>query len=269
MIRDIHHVGIAVRNLEAAYAFYRDALMLPVVKENVGVTLGTRAALLAVGRSYLELMEPRDEASPLARFIAEHGEGLHHLALWSDDIDSQVAALHGIGAPVVEPKPLDGFAGRLASLAPESLGGVLVQVVQPARGLDGGPPAAGPLRRIDHVVLFPPQVDDACRCFQEYFGVAAKRTMERGPRRFAFLRPGDVILELVGPSPAGQPGRGRLAGLAFEVNGIDELTDSLRGRGLPVGEPHPAVQGGRIVSVDPSGACGVPVAFIDFSDSPR
>ena len=269
MIRDIHHVGIAVRNLEAAYAFYRDALTLPVVKESVGATLGTRAALLAVGRSYLELMEPRGEASPLARFIAEHGEGLHHLALWSDDIDSQVAALHGIGAPVVEPEPLEGFAGRLASLAPEALGGVLVQVVQPAPGLDGGPRAEGPLKRIDHVVLHPPEVGGACRCFQEYFGVATKRIMERGPRHFAFLRPGDVILELIGPSQAGQPGRGRLAGLAFEVNGIDELTASLKGRGLPVGEPHPAVQGGRIVSVDPSGACGVPVAFIDFSDSPR
>ena len=269
MIRDIHHVGIAVRSLEAAYALYREALRLPVVKENVGATLGTRAALLAVGRSYLELMEPRDEASPLARFIAEHGEGLHHLALWSDDIGSQVAALHGMGAPVVEPEPLEGFAGRLASLAPQALGGVLVQVVQPARGLDGGPPAEGPLKRIDHVVLNPPKVEDACRCFQEYFGVVTKRTMERGPRRFAFLRPGDVILELIGSSQAGQPGRGRLAGLAFEVNGIDELTASLKGRGLPVGEPHPAVQGGRIVSVDAGGTCGVPVAFIDFSGSPR
>ena len=90
--------------------------------------------------------------------------------------------------------------------------------------------------------------------------------MERGPRRFAFLRPGDVILELIGASQAAQPGTGRLVGLAFEVNGIDDLTASLKGRGLPVGEPHPAVQGGRIVSVDASATCGVPVAFIDFSD---
>jgi hypothetical protein len=125
------------------------------------------------------------------------------------------------------------------------------------------------LKRIDHVVLHPPEVGGACRCFQEYFGVATKRIMERGPRHFAFLRPGDVILELIGPSQPGQPGRGRLAGLAFEVNGIDELTASLKGRGSPVGEPHPAVQGGRIVSVDAGGTCGVPVAFIDFSGSPR
>lgn len=264
MIRDIHHVGIAVRDLEAAYAFYRDALALPVVKESVGATLGTRAALLAVGGSYLELMEPRDETSALARFIAERGEGLHHLALWSDDIDSEVKAMRGAGACLAEAEPLEGFAGRLTSLTPEALG-VLVQVVQPARGLDGAPPREGLLKRIDHVVLQPPGVEDACRCFHEYFGMATKRTMERGPRRFAFLRPGDVILEIVEPSRAGQPGKGRLVGLAFEVKGIDELTALLRDRGLPVGEPHRAVQGGRIVSVDAGGTCGVPLAFIDFS----
>jgi len=112
-------------------------------------------------------------------------------------------------------------------------------------------------------------VEAACRRFHDYFGVATKRTMERGPRRLAFLRPGDVILELVGWAQGGEPGTGRVAGLAFEVKGIDELTASLKARGLPVGEPHPAVQGGRIVSVHPSGASGVPVAFIDFSDSPR
>lgn len=267
MILDVHHVGIVVRSLEAACAFYRDALGLPVVKEDLGSTQGARAALLAVGGSYLELMEAGDEASPFAGFIAERGEGLHHLALWSDDVDSQAEALSEMGAPVLEPG--EGFAGRLASLAPEAFDGVLLQLVQPSAGLDGGPAAEGPVKRIDHVVLNLPDVEGACRRFYDYFGVATKRTMERGPRRLAFLRPGDVILELVGWTQKGEPGSGRVAGLAFEVQGIDELAASLRGRGLAVGEPHPAFQGGRIVSVHPSGACGVPVAFIDFSDSPR
>jgi catechol 2,3-dioxygenase-like lactoylglutathione lyase family enzyme len=172
-----------------------------------------------------------------------------------------------MGAPVLEPG--EGFAGRLASLAPDAFDGVLLQLVQPSPPLDGGPPAEGPLKRIDHVVLALPDVEDACRRFREYLGVATKRTMERGPRRFAFLRPGDVILELIGPAEGGRAGTGRVAGLAFEVRGIDELAASLKARGLPVGEPHPAVQGGRIVSVHASATCGVPVAFIDFSDSPR
>jgi hypothetical protein len=117
---------------------------------------------------------------------------------------------------------------------------------------------------------------------REYFGVETKRTFERGEMRFSFLRPGEVTLELIGPkkppaeprpgpsTPAGAGLRtGLIAGLAFEVTDIDALAADLKERGLPVGEPHPALQGGRIVSVHASGACGVPVAFIDFSDSPR
>jgi len=143
-----------------------------------------------------------------------------------------------------------------------------MEVVQPLE-LDGGPVAEGHLKRIDHVVLHLPDVEGACRRFQEYFGMATKRTIERGPRRFAFLRPGDVILELIGPPERGEPGTGRVAGLAFEVKGIDQLAASLSSKGLPAGQPHPALQGGRIFSVHASGSCGVPVAFIDFSDNPR
>jgi len=269
MIRDVHHVGIAVRSMEAAYAFYRDALGLPVVKEGVASAGGVRAALLAVGRSYLEILEPFEEESPFARHIAERGEGLHHLALWCDDVESQVAALREMGVPLEDKQPREGFTGRLSYLAPEAFDGAQLEVVQPSPELDGGKAGDGPVMRIDHVVLHLPDVASACWRFEEWFGVATKRTMQRGPRRFAFLRPGDVVMELIGPLEAGQVGTGRLAGLAFEVRGIDALAESLRERGYPVGEPHPALQGGRIVSAHVSGTCGVPVALIDFTDSPR
>jgi hypothetical protein len=86
---------------------------------------------------------------------------------------------------------------------------------------------------------------------------------------FAFMRPGDVVMEVIGPTVApAEPRPGHVAGLAFEVKGIDELTADLKAKGYPIGEPHPALQGGRIVSVHKSGACGVPVAFIDFTGSP-
>jgi methylmalonyl-CoA epimerase len=269
MILDVHHVGIVVRSLEAAYSFYRDALALPVVKEDILPTQGLRAAMLSVGTSYLELLQPLQEHTPLARYVAERGEGLHHVALRSDDVDSQVAALRTVKAPLRDPEPRTLLSGRVSYLAPEAFDGALLQVVQPI-DLDNEPAASrGAIKRIDHVVLYQPDVEATCRRFQEYLGVATKRTMERASRCFAFLRPGDVILELIGPAEGGEAGTGRIAGLAFEVEGIDELTASLKSKGLPVGEPHPAVQGGRIVSVQASAACGVPVAFIDFSDSPR
>ena len=81
MIRDVHHVGIAVRDMEAAYAFYRDALGLPLVKEGDVPARGVKAALLAAGGSYLELVQPTDESSPFAKHIEERGEGLHHIGL--------------------------------------------------------------------------------------------------------------------------------------------------------------------------------------------
>jgi catechol 2,3-dioxygenase-like lactoylglutathione lyase family enzyme len=148
--------------------------------------------------------------------------------------------------------------------------GAVLEVVEPSPDLPSGTPEASVVRRIDHVVLRLPDVDAACRRLGDYFGLETKRTFERGGTRFSFLRPGDVILELIGPSmPTTEPQPGLIAGLAFEVVGIDALAADLKARGLPVGEPHPALQGGRIVSVHASGACGVPVAFIDFSDSSR
>ena len=265
MIRDIHHVGIAVRDMQAALALYRDALGLPVVKEGVAAARGASVSLLPVGGSYLEVVEPLGADSPFARFIAGRGEGLHHLAFQTDGVDAEVAALREKGVPLQDREPREGFSGRLSFLAPEAFDGALLEVVEP-------PPdrpeeaLASAVKRIDHVVLLVPDLDAACDRLHDYFGLSPKRRMERGPRRFAFFRPGEVIAEVIGPAGGpGPPGSARLAGLAFEVTGIDELVASLKARGFPVGEPHPALQGGRIASVHASGACGVPVAFIDFS----
>jgi len=265
MIRDVHHVGIAVRDMNEAYAFYRDALALPLVKEGDVPARGVRAAMLAAGRSYLELVQPIDDSSPFAKHIEERGEGLHHLALLSDAVDSQVEALREAAVPLEDHEAREGFTGRLSYLHPLAFDGALLEVVQPEDGLRGNKDRNGHITRIDHVVLRVPDPQAVCSRFESYFGVATKRSFERGPMLFAFLRPGDVIIEVIGPKDAGDPDSGRIAGLAFEVKGIDDLAASLKEKGYPVGEPHAALQGGRIVSVHHSGACGVPVAFIDFS----
>jgi methylmalonyl-CoA epimerase len=277
MIKDVHHVGIAVRSLDEALAFYRDALGLPLVKEGVASARGVRAVMLGVGRSYLEILEPFTDESPFAKHIAERGEGLHHVALWTDDVESQVAALRDAGVPLEDREPRDGFTGRLSYLAAEAFDGALLEVVEPEIELKGQASASGYITRIDHVVLRVLDVDAVCSYFQEWFDVPTKRTFERGATQFAFLRPGDVVIEVIGPHSTGsgqaleraERDSGRISGLAFEVKGIDELAASLRQKGYPVGEPHAALQGGRIVSVHHSGACGVPVAFIDFSASQR
>ena len=130
-------MGIAVRDLDAAYAFYRDALGLPVAKEGVASARGVRAAMLSVGGSYLEILEPfaqtgarsGEEESPFARHIAERGEGLHHVALWTGDVEADVARLPEMGAPLEDRQPRDGFTGRLSYLASEAFDGALLEVV--------------------------------------------------------------------------------------------------------------------------------------------
>jgi len=296
MITDVHHVGIAVLDMAAALRFYSEALGLPVVKEGEVPARGARVALIAVGGSYLELVQPVTDGSPFARHIAERGEGLHHVALRTDDVEALVASLREWDVPLADERPREGFTGRLSFLAPEAMDGALLEVVQPPPELSGENAPAGAVTRIDHVVLRLPDVEEACRRMRYYFGVETKRTFERGETRFSFLRPGDVVLELIGPreardeplvsasvaaddeagtetGPSMGAGTGLragfIAGLAFECVGIDALAAELAAKGYPIGEPHPALQGGRIVSVHADGACGVPVAFIDFTDSPR
>lgn len=269
MIKDVHHVGIAVRDLDKALEFYRDALQLPCVKEAEVEARGVRAAMLVAGRSYLEIIAPVRDDSPFAAFLLEKGEGLHHVALWSDEVEGDVAALREKGVPLIDKEPRDGFTGRLSYLSAEAFDGALLEVVEPEPVLAGDKETPGHITRIDHVVFRVPHSLGFCQRMGDWCGVETKRTFERGDMTFAFMRPGDVVIEVIGPTePPAEPRPAYIAGLAFEVTGIDELTADLKAKGYPIGEPHPALQGGRIVSVHHTGAFGVPVAFIDFTGSP-
>lgn len=282
MIYDVHHVGIAVREMDVALGLYSDALGLPVVKEGLAAARGARVAMVAVGKSYLEVIQPVAVDSPFATFIREKGEGLHHIGLWSGDAELDVSRLAEAGVPLEDPEPRNGFTGKLSYLMPEAFDGAIVEVVEPEEALSGDAGIAGRVRKIDHVVLRVPYVSLTSKRFREWFGVETKRTMDRGPATFAFMRPGEVVMEVIGPkdpsaglrtgptipSEHSEPGSGRVAGLCLEVTEIERLTESLKHKGYPIGEPHPALQGGTIVSVHPTGACGVPLAFIDFTGSP-
>jgi methylmalonyl-CoA/ethylmalonyl-CoA epimerase len=267
VITDVHHVGIAVSELDEALRFYRDALGLTVAKDGEMLARGVRVAVLAAGKSYLEIIEPVKDDSPFAKAIAERGQGLHHVALWSTDVDTDITKLREAGVELDDPQPREGFTGRLSYLAASACDGAQLEVVQPETILSGKDGGEGPVKKIDHVVLRVPSVEAISERFESWFGVPTKRTMERGEQAFAFMRPGEVVIEVIGPMAGGEPGSGRIAGLAFECRDIDSLTERVKALGYPIGEPHPALQGGRIVSVHMSGTCGVPVAFIDFAGS--
>lgn len=131
MLTKIHHIGIVVRSLEAAYAFYRDALSLPVHKEAIIQDQGVRAALLTIGESEIELLEPVAPGTGVARFLAQRGEGLHHLCFETDDVSQELETAKRRGVTLIDQQPRAGLAGMICFLHPKSNHGVLIEYAQP------------------------------------------------------------------------------------------------------------------------------------------
>jgi len=155
----VHHIGVVVRSIDAALAFFRDTLGLPLLKEEVVEEQGVRAALLDLGNSFLELLQPTVPDTGIARYLERRGEGLHHVCLEVPDIDAALTGLKADGVPLVDETPRAGITGTIAFLHPSALHGVLVELVhrptafrrpalramdEPgATGVQGAKPAAG------------------------------------------------------------------------------------------------------------------------------
>ena len=131
----IDHVGIAVRDLTTALATYRTVLGLePEGIEEVSGFM-TRVAMLPVGESRLELLEAMGDDSPIAKFIAKRGEGVHHLCFRVEDIAAELKRLKTAGVRLLDETPRPGAGGCLiAFLHPSSTGGVLIELSQPSPG---------------------------------------------------------------------------------------------------------------------------------------
>ncbi|GAA3752394.1 methylmalonyl-CoA/ethylmalonyl-CoA epimerase [Spinactinospora alkalitolerans] len=144
MFTRIDHVGIACRDLDATAEFYRTAFGFEVAHEEVNEEQGVREAMLRVngtddgGASYLQLLEPTREDSPVAKFLAKNGEGVHHVAFGTSDVAGAAGAIGGRGVRVLDAEPRHGTMDSLITfLHPKDCGGVLTELVQ-ARGATGG-----------------------------------------------------------------------------------------------------------------------------------
>lgn len=127
----IYHLGIAVRSIDDSLRFYRDALGLEMKGTETLEDQGVTVALLPVGESHIELLEPVSEDSPVGRFIARRGEGLHHICYQVEDLTSKLEELRSRGVKVLDGYPRRGAEGKLvAFLHPSSANGVLVELVE-------------------------------------------------------------------------------------------------------------------------------------------
>jgi methylmalonyl-CoA/ethylmalonyl-CoA epimerase len=128
MIDRIHHVGIAVRDLDKSLEFYRDVLGLHVHALDTVEDQGVRAALLTIGNSEIELLEPTSPEANMAKFIDRKGEGLHHICFNTPDVDGDLETLKQKGVELVDQKSRAGLAGMICFLHPKASRGVLVEL---------------------------------------------------------------------------------------------------------------------------------------------
>jgi methylmalonyl-CoA/ethylmalonyl-CoA epimerase len=131
MLKKISHIGIAVNSLETSVPFYRDVLGMAFEGTEEVADQKVKVAFLAVGESRIELLEPTAAESPVAKFLAQNGEGVHHLAYQVDDLEAALAALKAAGVRLVDAVPRQGAHGtRIAFLHPKASGGVLTELCQ-------------------------------------------------------------------------------------------------------------------------------------------
>jgi methylmalonyl-CoA/ethylmalonyl-CoA epimerase len=136
MLTRIDHVGIACHDLASAIAFYESTFGLIVASREENAEQGVREALLRVadapaGSSYVQLLEPLGPDTPVGRFLARHGEGVHHIGYGVTDIEAALASIGATGVRLIDARPRHGSMGAsIAFLHPKDVGGVLTELVQ-------------------------------------------------------------------------------------------------------------------------------------------
>ena len=135
MLAAIDHVGVAVEDIDTTLKVFRDALGMPLVHRETVAEQGVEAALLDVGDSHVELLQPLGPDTAVGKFLARRGPGLHHVAYRVEDVQQTLGELAAAGLKLIDERPRTGIRGsRVAFVHPSSTGGVLTEIVEPAHG---------------------------------------------------------------------------------------------------------------------------------------
>jgi methylmalonyl-CoA/ethylmalonyl-CoA epimerase len=268
MLTRVHHVGLVVRRLEDGLALWRDTLGLRVAKQATVLDQGVKAALLPIGRSEIELLEPVNANGGVAKFLEKRGEGLHHVCFETPDVAAELAAVRARGLPVIDEAPRPGLAGTICFLHPKGTRGVLVEFATPPAGEAAhGGPAAGPLAglALAEVTVRSREARSAADLFATQLGLAAAPAEAAAGTVAAAVCAGGVVLRFVsaeaaaaGPEAAGlraaldAHGEG-LAGLVLEVGDLAAAGAALAALG-------PAAAG-QALRLDAARCHGVPLCL--------
>ena len=133
MFARIDHIGVAVEDLDASIALYETTFGMKLVHRETVTEQGVEAVLLDVGENHVELLAPLGPDTPVGKFLAKKGPGLHHVAYQTDDIESTLQTLKDAGLRLIDETPRTGIRNsRVAFLHPGASGSVLTELVQPA-----------------------------------------------------------------------------------------------------------------------------------------
>jgi methylmalonyl-CoA epimerase len=136
MFSRIDHIGVAVEDIDPALKLYSEDFELKLAHREVVEEQGVEAVLLDVGENHVELLAPLGADTPVGKFLARQGPGLHHVAYQVTDIEAALAELKAGGVRLIDQEPRTGIRGSLvAFLHPKATGGVLTEIVQPAAGV--------------------------------------------------------------------------------------------------------------------------------------
>ena len=135
MLGRIDHIGVATDDFEGALALYEKTLGMPLSHRETVESQGVEAALLDIGDGHVELLRPLGDDTPVGKYLAKKGPGLHHVAYAVGDIEQVLAQLKDAGIELIDEEPRVGIRdSRVAFVHPKATGGVLTEIVQPAEG---------------------------------------------------------------------------------------------------------------------------------------
>ncbi|MFO8009839.1 MAG: methylmalonyl-CoA epimerase [Dehalococcoidia bacterium] len=133
MLKRIDHVAVAVKNLDSAVSTFENLFGLKPSKIEEVPDQGVKAAMIHIGDTELELIEPVDPESGVAKFIENKGEGIHHICIEVDDTDEELTRLEAKGAKLIDKQGRKGLAGKIGFIHPKSVNGVLIELAQKTR----------------------------------------------------------------------------------------------------------------------------------------
>ncbi len=133
MFKRIDHIGVAVEDLDAAIKLYERSFEMELVHRETVESQGVEAVLLDVGEGHVELLSPLGPDTPVGKFLAKKGPGLHHVAYSVEDIEAALEQAESIGLKLIDETPRTGIRGSLVAFVhPAATGSVLTEIVQPA-----------------------------------------------------------------------------------------------------------------------------------------